>query len=237
MASIFNMLPWKPVETVSPSQVAVQEEEFSELSAEKRTASTRKTLPELFFEALPDAKIEIANVLILGTQSSGKTCLIISLLFSYLLDHPHFTNEMGQKILKLLRTGRSQVTSHPITVSFISSPSEECKIRLKYQDQDGWIETDLFDQILDELEQSYDQRQLCISEVVVEIYASNVPNITFTDLPGLATVDKRLSDDPQGRSLKEYIFERMQQKNTALVIVEKASEEEYETSHICPLLV
>src|SRR5690348_6663413 len=76
----------------------------------------KSTLPELLVKALPDVDIHTPNVLMIGEQSSGKTRMIISLLFYYLIDHPFFQPEMGILLLKLFKTGNSMITRRPTMV-------------------------------------------------------------------------------------------------------------------------
>lgn len=210
----------------------------------------KKTIPELLVQILPDVDIHAPNVLMLGEQSSGKTRMIISLLFYYIIDHPLFTADMGELLLKLFKTGNSMVTRRPTTVRFLhavsnsglstssssSQPNDTLDISLTFEGQlvHYHSQTESFRQLIEQLSVHPLADALFEAEVVITIRAHNVPNITFTDFPGLTTDDRTFSDS--GRSLKGLIKEKMRQTHNTLVIVEPSSREDLNTSHICPLL-
>ena len=63
------------------------------------------TLAQKIANTFPDANINSPNVVIVGAQNVGKTMMIISLLFHHLINRPFFTEDMGERLLKLLHTG------------------------------------------------------------------------------------------------------------------------------------
>ena len=86
-------------------------------------------------------------------------------------------------------------------------------------------------------------------ELIIDITAPGLPNITFTDLPGLITDNRSLGDcdysyhssatqggQPSTMSIRQLVESYMVRKNTTLVVVEPASVEDFETSQVSPLL-
>jgi len=69
----------------------------------------------------------------------------------------------------------------------------------------------------------------------VTIAAPDLPSMTFTDLPGLITDDRAVSDE-EGMSIRKLVKKYMRKVSTTLVVVEPASTEDFETSQVAPLL-
>lgn len=67
--------------------------------------STRDTLAQKITNTFPDAAINSPNVVIVGAQNVGKTMLIISLVFHHLINEAFFSDDIGERLLKLLHTG------------------------------------------------------------------------------------------------------------------------------------
>jgi hypothetical protein len=67
--------------------------------------SQKDTLAQKITNTFPDAAIDSPNVVIVGAQNVGKTMLVISLVFHHLINESFFTDEIGERLLKLLHTG------------------------------------------------------------------------------------------------------------------------------------
>jgi hypothetical protein len=221
-------------QTVSRKSNKRKENKNSPHRPDKRSLKAT-TLPELFAKVVPAVHLAIPSVLVLGEQSSGKTRLIISLIFYYLIDHPLLSDEMGISLLKLFRTGQSMVTRRPTTVKLIHSVDESINITLLFQQRQYEFGTAEFMQLIEELSSSH-PGELFEEEIVIQIVTNNVPDLVFTDYPGITTEDKVLCDSGEGKTLKGLIEEKVQQPYNTLVIVEPASREDFSTSHIYPLL-
>jgi len=192
------------------------------------------TLPDLISRAFPSAQIRAPNVLVIGAQSSGKTKAIVSMLFHYIIAHPHFTDEMGMNILKLFKTGESMVTRRPTTVGFINTLDETvCNVRLQFGDRIALFGTPEFTELI-ESATSYGPDDIFEKEITITIIASGVPNIQFTDFPGLTTTTKVFRDT--GRTVKQLIKEKLRDTSSTLVVVEDCLHTEFSTSHIIPLI-
>jgi hypothetical protein len=269
------------------SQITDHSMEIDHPSPSSVLASSQEmkvTLPELLVKALPDVDLNAPNVLMIGEQSSGKTRLIISLLFYFLIDDPSFTNDMGLLLLKLFKTGNQMVTRRPTTVRFVhrasrnshhknhsssstssaSPPSHEdastslpagssstssfsssvespsvLDLKLFYDNviADYHEKPDEFTSLVEHLHDLAvaSPNELFQKEITIQITAKNVPNIVFTDLPGLATEDRYFSDN-SSQTLKEMITEKIQQPHNTLVIVEPQLKDDLNTSLVFPML-
>eukprot|EP01036_Dinobryon_divergens_P033734 gene33734-43596_t len=102
-----------------------------------------------------------------------------------------------------------------------------------------------FDTLINKIsaEKSTDANSRVYSEpVILRIYAANLPNIFFTDLPGIRTNDVMQSDDGSssssggGVSIREMVCEQMKHPDTIIFALEAASCEDFATSHIAPLI-
>lgn len=71
-------------------------------------------------------------------------------------------------------------------------------------------------------------------ELKIFISGPDLPNMTFTDLPGLITQDKQLMDS--NTSVRQLVQSYMSRSNTTIVVVEPAMIEDFETSQVSPLL-
>lgn len=180
------------------------------------------TLAQMLTRVLPDADVRCPRVVIVGGQSSGKTKMIINLLFHYLVDNKSFTDEMGEKLLKIFRTGSKMVTRRPTTVQFRKkndagssgdhggtpvppaaheddvASAETCDITLHLGGEIATLCHDeaRFDAIIAKVNQESVVRdgRAFGGELRVVIAAPGLPNMQFTDLPGLITDDRILSD-------------------------------------------
>jgi hypothetical protein len=162
--------------------------------------------------------------------------LIISLVFYHLIDNEHFTDEMGEQLLKIFRTGTRMVTRRPTTINL--SKNSECKMTINLgRDTAVYPEPKFFEIIRHIFDQSADAAGHAYEEELrVYISAPGLPNRTFTDLPGLITNDRQLTGSAAHKSIATLVAEYMKNPSTTVVAVEPASVEDFETSQISPLL-
>jgi hypothetical protein len=73
-------------------------------------------------------------------------------------------------------------------------------------------------------------------ELRVKIAAPGLPNMCFTDLPGLVTDDREVFDSAEGLTIRELVKRYMRRPQTTLVVVEPAATEDFDTSQVAPLL-
>lgn len=148
------------------------------------------TLPQKICKAFPDIAYAInsPNVILVGPQCAGKTKLMISLIFHHLVDKEFFTDEIGERLLKLFPTGSTMATRRPTTVHLSSQmDSDNCRVRLELGNQSAeFSNIDQFDALLNAMDaQSRAKNNSAfMEEVVISIYATTLPNVSFTDLPG-----------------------------------------------------
>lgn len=196
------------------------------------------TLSQLLTRIIPDANIHCPNVIIVGAQSSGKTKMIISMVFHHLIDNKSVTDEMGEKLLKIFRTGEKMVTRRPTKIQFVKTDAgSPCNIKLSLGAESAQYAEPLFDQIIDSVHEESKTRdgRAFVGELVVTILAPDLPSMTFTDLPGLITDDREIADE-EDMSIRKMVKKYMRKLNTTLVVVEPASTEDFETSQVAPLL-
>jgi hypothetical protein len=113
---------------------------------------------------------------------------MISLIFHHLVDKDFFTDEIGERLLKLFPTGSTMATRRPTTVHLSSQmDSDNCRVRLELGNQSAeFSNIDQFDALLDAMDaQSRAKNNSAfMEEVVISIYAKTLPNVSFTDLTG-----------------------------------------------------
>ena len=64
------------------------------------------TLHQLLTKLISDADITCPNVIVVGQQSSGKTKMIINMVFHHLINNEYVTDAIGIKLLEIFRTGK-----------------------------------------------------------------------------------------------------------------------------------
>lgn len=202
--------------------------------------SSTATLSQLLTRIIPDADIHCPNVIIVGGQSSGKTKMIIGMVFHHLIKNSSFTNEMGEKLLKIFQTGEKMVTRRPTKIQFVkTNAGSPCKISLCLGKESADFAHPDFDRIVESVhvESLTKDGRAFGGELKVTIEAPGLPSMTFTDLPGLITEDRAVSDsDEENMSIRKMVRKYMRKLNTTLVVVEPASTEDFETSQVVPLL-
>ena len=199
------------------------------------------TLGQLLAKVVPDADIHNPNIIIIGGQSSGKTKMIISMVFHHLIENTTVTDQMGEKLLKLFRTGEKMVTRRPTKIRFMKSePGSACQITLSFGDEISYFDDPNFDVIVNRIHEESLVRdgKAYQQELKVTIHAPGLPNMHFTDLPGLITDDREVSDivDADVTTIRKLVKQYMRQPGTTLVVVEPAATEDFDTSQVAPML-
>jgi hypothetical protein len=183
------------------------------------------TMAQLIAKAVPDADIHCSNVIISGSQSAGKTKMIISMVFHHLVENEVFSDEMGDKLLKLFRTGGERmVTRRPMKISLVKTAAgSACKIWLQFGGKFAAFAEPAFDEIIDAMQQeSLDvAHQAFAGELCVTIAAPGLPNVKFTDLPGLTAADRNVVDE-EGVTIRKLVEKYVKLPDTTLVVVEPA---------------
>jgi hypothetical protein len=91
-----------------PQDSASQEDNDAiDKEPEVSTVETNKatlTMAQLLTDIVPDADIHASKVIIVGGQSSGKTKMIISMVFHHLINNPAVTDDMGD--VEIVSNGR-----------------------------------------------------------------------------------------------------------------------------------
>lgn len=183
------------------------------------------TLPDLLVKAFPDAHIQAPKVLIVGSQSSGKTQLIISMIFLYLIDHPAFTEAMGESLLRIFRTGRGLTTRRPISIALLDTNVDSCRIQLSHDGRFVEFGTPEYDLLIVELN-SYTGNEIFEEELAITIEARHLPNQIFKDMPGLTNEPLYLHNSGamhhQRKKLETLVEELVSDPNNTVVMVESA---------------
>jgi hypothetical protein len=217
------------------NDVMNEEPEISVVETGKGTS----TMAQLLTETVPDADIHGPNVIIVGGQSSGKTKMIISMVFHHLIDNATVTDAMGEKLLRLFRTGEKMVTRRPTQINFVKIPRvSSCQISLNFAGESVNFDDPRFDQIVDYVHEESLVRdgRAYQEELRVTIAAPGLPNMFFTDLPGLVTDDREVSDSAEGLTIRRLVKRYMRHPQTTLVVVEPAATEDFDTSQVAPMI-
>jgi hypothetical protein len=217
---------------------AFQPDETPEMSANDEFDKSTATMAQLLTAIIPDADIHCSNVVIIGGQSSGKTKMIISMVFHHLIENPSVTDLMGEKLLKLFRTGEKMVTRRPTRIRFMKKePGSACQITLQFRGESANFDEPKFDQIVEDIhnESLVRDGKAFRDELRVIIAAPGLPNMFFTDLPGLITDDRKLHGDDD-MTIRKLVKGYVRQPRTTLVVVEPAATEDFDTSQVAPML-
>ena len=164
--------------------------------------------------------VDLPKLVVVGTQSSGKSSLLNSLIG-----------------LDILPVGKSMTTRTPLHLELIQSTNEnriefgnynnynwitEKKISINYPN----LTTECKEQIRMEIESQTINKagnglNISINPIYIKIYASNVPNLSLIDLPGLTSV--AITDKGQPKDIKEQIISLVlnyiKQQNTIILAI------------------
>jgi hypothetical protein len=194
-----------------------------------------RSLGELLSMLFPACEMQCPDVVLAGAQSSGKTKLVLSLVFSHIGSNLKFSDAMGEALLRILRTGTRMVTRRPTTIRFCKREDvQEFQFELKLGETVTRFGEEAFNQLIDALN-NVSGDSAFQEELVVAISGPGLRSIAFTDLAGLVTNDKPLEDCNE-KTIKSLAIEYLRRPNTTVVVVEPATLEDFDTSQISPLL-
>ncbi|XP_038213105.1 dynamin-1-like protein isoform X3 [Zerene cesonia] len=178
-------------------------------------------LQDVFNTVGADA-IQLPQIVVLGTQSSGKSSVIESLV--------------GKSFLP---RGPGIVTRRPLILQLVYSPkdskehrsAEEGTINLeewgKFLHTKERIYTD-FDQIREEIERETDRmagsnKGICPEPINLKIYSTKVVNLTLVDLPGITKVP--IGDQPEDieNQIRNLIIKHIANPNSIILAVTAAN--------------
>jgi dynamin 1-like protein len=164
--------------------------------------------------------IDLPKLVVVGTQSSGKSSLLNSLI--------------GMDILPV---GKSMTTRTPLHLELIQS-SNENRIEFGCYSNYNWITEkkilitfpnitiECKEQIRSEIENQTTIKagnglNISINPIHIKIYATNVPNLSLIDLPGLTSV--AITDKGQPKDIKDQIINLVstyiKQQNTIILAI------------------
>ncbi|XP_063636232.1 dynamin-1-like protein isoform X3 [Cydia splendana] len=178
-------------------------------------------LQDVFNTVGADA-IQLPQIIVLGTQSSGKSSVIESLV--------------GRSFLP---RGPGIVTRRPLVLQLVYSPkdskehrsAEEGTVNLeewgKFLHTKDKIYTD-FDQIRQEIERETDRmagnnKGICPEPINLKIYSTKVVNLTLVDLPGITKVP--IGDQPEDieNQIRNLIVKYIANPNSIILAVTAAN--------------
>lgn len=164
--------------------------------------------------------IDLPKLVVVGTQSSGKSSLLNSL--------------MGMDVLPV---GKSMTTRTPLHLDLIQT-SSEARIEFGTYEQLQWtvakkivityptLTNDQRDAVKQEIELQTNLKagvELNISHepIFMKIYAAGIPNLSFIDLPGLTSI--AMTDRGQPKDIKDQIIQlvsdTIQSKHTLILAI------------------
>ena len=162
--------------------------------------------------------VDLPKLVVVGTQSSGKSSLLNALIG-----------------LDILPVGKSMTTRTPLHLELIPSTNEarvefgsyqnyrwntDKKIHITYPaltpDQRDSIRTEIE---LQTMNKAGTALNISRTPIYLKVYASGIPNLSLIDLPGLTSI--AITDRGQPKDIKEQIIglvtEYIQQKNTIIL--------------------
>lgn len=134
------------------------------------------------------------------------------------------------------------VTRRPTVVQLkkASESSKEATLTLQLGKLKGSIYDEVFDVIINKIKTDFNNNRVAYrGELVIEITAPGLPNINFTDLPGLVTAtESRLGDisEEEQIGIRQLVESYIVRENTTLVVVELATIDDLDASQVSPLL-
>ena len=150
-----------------------------------------------------DINIEVPRIVVVGTQSSGKSSVI-------------------NRILKMdiLPVGKQMVTRTPLHLELIMTNKNNALLEFGHFLYGGWtatkkIELDILDPTIEQVsivkntiekitnEKAGNNKNISDKPIYIRVYSPNVPNLSLIDLPGLTMV--ACKDKGQPEDIKEQI--------------------------------
>lgn len=200
-----------------------------------------QSLLTLLSKAFPDVPIAQPHINLLGQQSSGKTMMILRLLFHFLSSCPGLQDVHSQRLTRIFPTGRDTVTRRPVTISLIRSEiAMQFRMSIKYKGQEIALDAENmkeFDSLLDTIYPTNQMKAFFQEPMTLEIVAQGdqMANLTFTDLPGLYSdhTEQKLQDaDESCQYVRDIILEYLHNPNVICFVTEQASIDEKNSSII-----
>ncbi|KAL7043875.1 hypothetical protein ACKWTF_001697 [Chironomus riparius] len=174
------------------------------------------------FNTVGSDSIQLPQIVVLGTQSSGKSSVIESLV--------------GHSFLP---RGIGIVTRRPLVLQLIYCPMEDREHRSadkgtvalkewgKFLHTKNKLFTD-FDDIRKEIEDDTDRmagtnKGICPEPINLKIYSTRVVNLTLVDLPGITKVP--VGDQPEDieTQIRELVFKYIENPNSIILAVTSAN--------------
>lgn len=164
--------------------------------------------------------IDLPKLVVVGTQSSGKSSLLNSL--------------MGMDVLPV---GKSMTTRTPLHLDLIQT-TLDARIEFGTYDQMQWnvskkilitypqLTTEQRDAVKHEIElqttlKAGNELNISHEPIFMKIYASGIPNLSFIDLPGLTSI--AMTDRGQPKDIKDQIIrlvsDTIQSKQTIILAI------------------
>ncbi|RYG63138.1 hypothetical protein EON64_16525 [archaeon] len=162
----------------------------------------------------------------MGAQSSGKTLLVISMVFCFLTTLHSFSEDMGTELLSIFQSGPGMVTKRPTQVDLVHSDDDAVQLELKLDGQKGEFGSKEFDAIL---ETCRNTQGLHKEPLYIRISSRGLPNQSFLDLPGLSVDTQHFVDHEQ--SLYGLLVDLAKRRNTVIVAVETVANVRQEPSN------
>ena len=169
---------------------------------------------------IDNALIDLPKLVVVGTQSSGKSSLLNSLI--------------GIDILPI---GKSMTTRTPLHLDLIATTTENRIEFGSYNNLQWFVEKKIIItypsitqeqriQVINEIENQTNMKagtelNICSNPIYVKIYASGIPNLSLIDLPGLTSI--AITDKGQPKDIKDQIINLVssyiKQKNSLIIAV------------------
>ncbi|BES90844.1 unnamed protein product [Nesidiocoris tenuis] len=177
-------------------------------------------LQDVFNTVGADA-IQLPQITVIGTQSSGKSSVIESVV--------------GRSFLP---RGTGIVTRTPLVLQLNYCPKEDKQRRSEYgtADVEEWAQflhtknrmyTD-FDDVRNEISAETDRmaghnKGICVEPIVLKMYSPHILNLTLVDLPGLTKVP--VGDQPEDieNQIRELVFQYIKNPNSIILAVTPAN--------------
>lgn len=174
------------------------------------------------FNTVGSDSIQLPQIVVLGTQSSGKSSVIESLV--------------GRSFLP---RGTGIVTRRPLVLQLVYCPLEDREHRsaesgtVKLDEWGKFLHTKNkifsdFDEIRQEIESETDRmagsnKGICPEPINLKIYSTRVVNLTLVDLPGITKVP--VGDQPEDieQQIRDLVYQHIENPNSIILAVTAAN--------------
>jgi hypothetical protein len=178
-------------------------------------------LTGLFSTSESKFKIELPRLVVVGSQSSGKSSVLNGLIR-----------------MDILPMGKSMVTRTPLDIRLIQIPDSQGKIEFGSYDKGCWEVKSMFtltlpeptkhelNNVSDEIEEitssiAGQSKNISHKPIFIKIYSPHVPNLSLVDLPGLTTVACTDKGQPKdiGDQIKKLVKSYIQNDRSLILAV------------------